>query len=491
MVVRTNPNGYDSNEDCQVKAWNWMAMAVVFGLSGCVTPSAGQLRDHASSLYQARTVAPAPSGAKPEATNGGLVDLLSRPVDADAAVRIALLNSPRVTSIYTRIGFARADLYDAARLSNPTLGYVSVAGGTQGRKSDWSLAQNFTELLFLRSRRADSESRVLRAEQQVARELLGVEADVRAAQWRFVGSRTVSEMRDRIARSNEISATYAQQLFDAGNISRLQLARMREAADLAKSDALRARANETADRNALLTLLGIGSDQHIDLVGEYAMPSANMPVVKDVQSWALENRLDLLSAREALRFASVARTRARRWRGFGDSSIGVAVEKEGVNGSASSETRVGPSASLAIPIFNQGAGTAGRAQSTVDELAAEVRSIELSIGNDVATRIAALDAARESIALYREKLVPEQRTIVEESQKQQNYMLIGTFELLSAKQHQYEGYEAYIGALRDYWVAYVELLQATGGRYPGLEGTKGAPRVEPFTEIESAPGEHP
>ena len=474
-----------------MKAWKWVAMAAAFGLAGCTSTPVEQLRDRASGLYQARTAATDQAGARPQSTDGALADLLSRPVDADAAVQIALLNSPRVTSIYARLGFARADLYDAARLSNPALGYVHLAGGADGRKTDWSLAQNFTELLFLRFRRAGAESRTLLAEQQVASDLLGVEAEVRAAQWRLVGSRTVAAMRDRIARSTEISAGYAQQLFDAGNISKLQLTRMREAADLAKTEALHARAAETADRNALLTILGISSDRPVDLVGDYALPGPNVPVVKDVQSWALENRLDLLSAREALRFASIARLHARHWRWLGETSIGVAVEKDGVNGPLPSETRVGPSASLAVPIFNQGSGTVGRAQSTVDELTAGVRSLELSIGNDVATRIAALDAARETVALYRERLVPDQRAIVDETQKQQNYMLIGTFELLAAKQRQYEGYEAYIGALRVYWLGYVDLLRATGGRYPGSEGAGGTQRVEPLAAIEAISGDHP
>ena len=48
----------------------------------------------------------------------------SRPVDADVAVQIALLENPRVQSIYSRLGLARADPYDAARLSNPGLGYA-------------------------------------------------------------------------------------------------------------------------------------------------------------------------------------------------------------------------------------------------------------------------------------------------------------------------------------------------------------------------------
>lgn len=460
----------------------------VLGLSGCATARVEQLRDNTDHLYAARSSLPTSPAREPK--EGGWADFLARPVDADVAVQMALLKNPQVTAIYSRLGFARAELYDAARLSNPVLGYVGIIG-SDARKTDWSVSQNFTELLFHRFRVAGAESQVLVTEQQVARNLLDLEATVRAAHVRYVGSRTLASMRDRVATSTRVAATYAQQLFDAGNISNLQLARMREAAHLAHTDLVRARAVETADRNALLTLLGLGSDEAVTFVGDYALPDSQLPQIADVRAWALENRLDLLSAREALRFASRSETHTRRWRWLGESNIGIAAERERATGASAAETLIGPSASLAIPIFNQGVGSLDRAHATVETLTSDVKTLELSISNDIATRVAALGAAREAVALYRESLVPLQRAIVEESQKQQNYMLIGAFDLLAAKQHQYDGYEAYVGALRDYWLAYVELIRATGGRYPGSKSGSDGQRMEPLAAIEARPGEHP
>ena len=459
----------------------FVVIAGVLVLAGCTTPRVEQLQADAVGLYAARSVVSGQPQDRAVADGDKAAELLARPIDSDTAVQIALLHNPRVAAIYARLGFARADLYDAVRLSNPTLGYVRLSGADAARKVDWSLSQNFTELLFMRWRAAGAQSRVVLAEQQVAHDLLELEADVRAAHVRQVGSKMVTVMRQRVARSTEVSAGYAQQLFAAGNISKLQLARLQEAADLAKTETLRAQASETADRNALLTLLGLRSDAAVHLVGDYALPLAELPVAADLRAWALDNRLDLLSVREALRFATRASTHARRWRWLGESTVGVVREQDGSRGSASGETLVGPSLSLALPIFNQGAGSVDRARAEIDSLAAEVLALELSIGNETATRLAALAAAHKAVTLYREQLVPVQRVIVEESQKQQNYMLIGAFELLSAKQHQYEGYEAYIGALRDYWLAYVELLRATGGRFPG------APALTPEPSIGELP----
>ena len=468
-----------------------MAVIMAALLAGCATPRAAQMAPVAQGLYAARTALPnAPTGNLKGVSND-FSELLKRPVNGDAAVQIALMNNPRVSAIYARLGFAEADLYDAARLSNPTLGYTRLTGGSDAGKVDWSLSQNFTELLFLRYRRAGAESQALLAKQQVARELLDLEAEVRAADVRYIGSRTIAAMRERVAQTTRVAATYAQQLFDAGNISALQLARMQEAATLAATNELRAKAIETSDRNTLLTVMGLTSDAKVDLVGEYPLPAKVDLQAGDVGTWAAGNRLDLLSAREALRFAALAQTHARRWRWLGDTSIGIARERDGAVGPVPAETLTGPSASIALPIFNQGRGTLSRAQAAVEQLNANVRSLEVSIANEVPSRIAALEAAQKSVVLFREQVLPTQKRIVEESQKQQNYMLIGAFELLAAKQHQIEGYEAYIDALRDYWLAHVDLLRATGGRFPGSVSSPDSQTLEPLVFNSTAAGDRP
>lgn len=465
------------------------ALAVV--LAGCATPRAAQMTSEAQALYAAGTsVAIAPQAIHKKSAEL-LSELLKQPVDGDAAVQIALLNNPRVAAIYARIGFAEADLYDAARLSNPTLGYTRLTSGSEASKTDWSLSQNFTELLFLGFRRAGAESQALLAKQQVARELLDLEAEVRAADVRFIGSRTVAAMRDRVAQTARVSATYAQQLFDAGNISALQLARMKEAASLAEAGALRARAAETSDRSALLTAMGLKLDASPELVGAYRMPEAAVLKIDDVSHWASDHRLDLLSAREALHFATVTQAHARRWRWLGDTSIGIARETDGAIGTVPAETLTGPTASLALPIFNQGRGTFTRAQSAVEQLKANVQALEVSIDNEVPARVAALDAAQKSVVLYQGQVLPTQKLIVEESQKQQNYMLIGTFELLAAKQHQFDGFEAYIDALRDYWLARIDLARVAGGRIPGLDAATPGQPVDPLASNDVVSGERP
>jgi cobalt-zinc-cadmium efflux system outer membrane protein len=414
-------------------------------------------------------------------------------LDADAAVQLALVSNPRVQLLYAQLGLAQADLYDATRLSNPTLGVVRLTGADAPSKTDWSLAQNFTELLFWRFRRDGANSRLMQAKQQVAQALLALEVEVRSAWYRAVGSRMVATMRDRAAHTAQVSATYGQQLYDAGNISALQLSRLREAAGLAHVEQLRASAIATADRSALFTLMGQSTDgSTTDVAGQLPVPHAVELDVKKLSEWASQNRLDLRAAREALDFERVALNHSRRWRLLGDTTVGLGLERDGSVSGQPATTIRGPSASIGIPLFNQGGGAVLRERSAVELLQSTVRALELGIANDTRVAVARVLAAQAAIDEYRTRLVPEQKNIVDESQKQQNYMLIGTFELLSAKQHQYEGYQAYLDALRDYWIAYVELTRVTGGRVASApESPLGYAPIDPDLSLDRASGATP
>jgi cobalt-zinc-cadmium efflux system outer membrane protein len=47
-----------------------------------------------------------------------------------------------------------------------------------------------------------------------------------------------------------------------------------------------------------------------------------------------------------------------------------------------------------------------------------------------------------------------------------NYMLVGTFDLLLAKQQEFDTYAKYLEAVRDYWTIRADLRKAVGGRLP-------------------------
>jgi outer membrane protein, heavy metal efflux system len=63
--------------------------------------------------------------------------------------------------------------------------------------------------------------------------------------------------------------------------------------------------------------------------------------------------------------------------------------------------------------------------------------------------------------------------VLELSQQQQNYMLIGAFELLNARRDVLQTYQDYLSATSDYWLQYVALCKTVGGRLPDANAATG------------------
>ena len=74
-----------------------------------------------------------------------------------------------------------------------------------------------------------------------------------------------------------------------------------------------------------------------------------------------------------------------------------------------------------------------------------------------------LTAARQLVAYYRDVVLPRRKRIVEQTQREYNFMLVGVFQLLQAKQDEINAQREFLEAQRDYWIVRTELDHALGG----------------------------
>ena len=96
----------------------------------------------------------------------------------------------------------------------------------------------------------------------------------------------------------------------------------------------------------------------------------------------------------------------------------------------------------------------------------EVRETVIAVDNGVRLAHASLDNARARIEEYRSRLIPRRIEAVARAQEEVNFMLIGIFELIALKQDEYDAYQGYLEAIRDYWLARVDLSLAAGMALP-------------------------
>lgn len=460
-----------------------LALALGAGVAGCAS-LAPQPRDADITALLAERGGPAVEWSATGASAGEAAAIepwLAGPMTLDAALRVAMLRSPRLREHYARLGLARAEVLEAVEIENPRLSFqrLSIEGGGHARTTGLSLP--LVDLLLMPAKVRLANKDYDRARFEVADAVLDTVAEVEAAWYRYVTARQVAGMRDAVAEGMSASAELAGRFHDAGNISALQLAQEQAAAGQARIEALRARAGAGRARLELVTLLGLRGEQaRWEASDTLPLPVPAEDAPEALASLARQGNLALLAARaEAGVLAdALGLTRALRW--VGGSEIGYERERE-------DDGRVlrGPEIALELPIFNQGQATLAKAEARLAGALARVQQAELSVENGVLTGAEAVAAMREVVETHRLALVPQRETIVARQQERQNFMLIGVFELIQAKVAEYDAYQSYLEAVRDYWLARVELARVVGRRLPSDAGI-GA-RTPPLDDILAPP----
>lgn len=406
----------------------------------------------------------APSAEQAATLQAQLDEWLSQPLNAEAAVRIALVRNPGLQNQYAALGIAQADLYDAARLANPTFS-VSVLGSSapdDRPEITLGLAQNFANLLLLRPRTRIATAEVERTQLLAAQAVLRLAADVETAYYRYIGARQIAQMRQLAARAADISAAFADRFYQAGNINRLQLQTENAAASEARIAASLAAAQAEIARTELNRIMGLkAADANWQALIELPLPVSEEDDRQRLLELAGSQRMDLLAARRQVTIFEDALGLARSYRYLGSFELGVEYEQE-----TESSHLLGPTLALQLPIFNQGDGSVLRARARLEHSRADARQLDIDISNAVALASKKVTVMREVIQRYRSELIPQREEVVERMQELQLFMIIGQFELLQAKQQVFDAYQGYIESVRDYWLARVELAREVGAKLP-------------------------
>jgi cobalt-zinc-cadmium efflux system outer membrane protein len=396
-------------------------------------------------------------------SNARLKEWMAQPMTMDVAVRAAMLRSARLQQIYGDLKVARADVLDAVQIANPRiqLSRLGLQGGPGGQFVS-AIAEPVVDLLTfsIKARLARKESD--RARDEVAAAVFGVSLDVQAAWFQYAGAQQVGDMRAIVAEGAQTSADLAQRFYDAGNITELQLNREKAIASQARIDEARAGIAKRMARLDLITVIGLAAGE-----GEWDTPAAlPLPLAKEDDPSALQalseaNNLSLLAARKSEEIAAIIARVTRKYRLLGVTALGFDRERE-----VDRSVIQGPTLDIELPIFNRGKARVTRAEGRLLQARGRLNLITLSLSNSIATGSERVRALSAVVNTYRAALVPEREMVTKQSQLEQNFALIGEFEVLQARVQQAEAYQGYLQAIRDYWLARVDLSRLVGSRLP-------------------------
>jgi cobalt-zinc-cadmium efflux system outer membrane protein len=311
-----------------------------------------------------------------------------------------------------------------------------------------------------------AEAQFRRAKLLVGSEVLRLVSEVQSAYYTALWADQVARMRREIAKSAEASFELSKRMHEAGNASDLAVANHQAAYESARVGWSRAEAEAYAGRERLNVLMGLwGEKAGWKFEGNLPdLPQEEIPLDR-LEPVAVAQRLDLAAARQESETVAHALSIARRQGGVTSAEVGVSSERETHGGWVA-----GPFLKLELPIFHQGQAGIARleAQLRQAERRHEARAVEVRA--EVRELRHRLVSQRNLAKHYREVLIPVRERIVALTLERYNFMLTGVFELITARREEFEAYQAYLEAVRDYWIARSRLRLAVGGRLPGERG---------------------
>ncbi|MBT8331090.1 MAG: TolC family protein, partial [Deltaproteobacteria bacterium] len=200
--------------------------------------------------------------------------------------------------------------------------------------------------------------------------------------------------------------------------------------------------------------------------------------LEQLESMAIENRLDLAAERKAVEALAQVLGITIDWRWMGQIEVGVSTERE------TDQTWVtGPSLAIELPIFNQRQADIARLEAQLRRSQKRLTAQAIEIRSEVRSLRNRLIMQRNIVNHYRRTVLPLREQIVDLTLKNYNYMLTGAFDLLIAKQQEFSAYQNSVEAIRDYWIIRADMQRSLGGSLPDQMRSKQV--IQPETVAES------
>ncbi len=447
----------------------WVMAITAIGLVGCASLSPdGGLGEVQKMAAGKGSVADAALAREPSAdTQQAIQALLQKPLTAEAAVRIALLNNPGIHASLSALGISDADRVQAGRLPNP---HFSIGRFKEGDKVELERFLKFdvVGLLTLPWRAEYAGQQAQLARLQTAGEVVKLAADTRKAWVNAVAAKQSAGYLRDVKEAAEAGAELARRMARVGNWSKLNQAR--EQSLLADSVAQLARSEQAAfvAREQLTRLMGLwGAQTNFTLPERLPDLPKTARDISDVEAQAIRQRLDVKSAQAEIQYVaqSMGLTRAT---GFVN-ALDIGFERSTTldRDTGEKEVKRGIEIELPLPIFDWGQARSARAQAVYMQSAAKVRGAAINARSEAREAYHGYRTAYDLARHYQSEVVPLRKFIQEEMVLRYNGMLNSVFELLADTRAHVLAVNGSIEALRDFWLADADLDTTLSGTSPG------------------------
>jgi outer membrane protein TolC len=395
--------------------------------------------------------------------------LRKRPLTADAAVQVALLNNHGLQAAYNELGIAEAVMVRASLPPNPTVSISHYAGGGE-LEIERKIIGDILALATLPARSEIASQRFRQAQLQAIANTLAVAADSRRAFYRAVADDELVRFLTQAQAAARTAAQLSKRLGESGALNKLDQARQQVFYADVTTQLAAARQRSDGARERLIRALGLwGADVNIRLARMLPALPARPQSLPAVETDAVRRRVDLQIARievEALA-KSYGLTGATRFINLLDVA-GQSMRTRKADGEV--ERQRGVEVEFQVPLFDFGATRVREAEQTY--MAAVNRLVEKAVNARSEARGAyrKYRSAYDIAAHYRREVLPLRKIISDETLLRYNAMQIDVFSLLAEARQRIAANTAAIEAQRDFWLANTDLFVAVVAGSPGGGG---------------------
>ena len=449
------------------------SLAAAALLAGCASVAPDGLRGavqvHTQDRLPAGAAMPSPEAAARQEAQARIAQWLQQPVDADTAVRIALLNNPGLQARLAQLAQQDAERAQALTLLNPTLTLGRFTSPHE-REIERQLSLSVVQLITLPWRARWQGWQMEKATLDAAQQVLLLAADTRRAWLRAVAAQQLLAAHERMHAAAQAGGELAARMAKVGNFSRLQQAQELRVVQDTAAQLARTRLAAALESEQLARLMGLWGPQ-----ADFALP-AQLPALPkaaelrsggDAEATALRERLDLRALRRDLDTVSDRSGWAGVGAVFGDLGLTYSRNTSAERPNGHSEVTRGWELDVALPLFDWGGSATGRARAELQRSAALLRDTALGARSQARTSWLRYRTAWDLARQQQAEVLPLSQLLQEEAVLRYNGMFISTWELLAQARATTQAVATATEMQRDFWLTDVDLQLALHGTSPG------------------------
>jgi outer membrane protein TolC len=466
-----------------------LLFALALGLSGCVSFSDDGGMTVVSEVARKaikKQVAFVRTADQAAQTNDAVARLLSRPLTADSAVQVALLNNKGLQASYDELALAETELVQDSLPPNPTFSLSRIAGDGAS-EVERQVVGDILGLATLPCRSDIARDRFRAAQLKAGLATLRLAAEVRRAYFRSVAARELATLLIDAKSTAEATAQLATKLGETGSLNRLDQAREQVFYAEASADLAAARQAASSARERLARLMGVWGSE-LDFRIPDALPALprQPQSLPEIERDAVTHRLDLQIAR--IELAALAKslnlTEATRFVTILDIA---GIDRKTSDPDLRPFRERGVDVAFQIPIFDGGEVRVRQALEIYDLAFNRLTEKAVNVRSEARDTYRSYRSTYDIASHYQREVLPLRKIIGEEMQLRYSSMQVDVFALLTEARQRLASLRAALGARREFWLAQSELQNAVNG---GADDGGGRSDTTLTASAQSTGGDH-